>query len=399
MIARISNMTVVAAATVLAACGSDSEPPAENAAERQSLLVSVTDEVILPAYQRLALATGDLVSAAQAYADAVGTADEATARDAALQAFETAYLRMQYAEVLQVGPYGSASKFDNGQNLRDQVYSWPDAGAIPCQIDTRLVEQDYAEDNFFDVFSVDVYGFDALEYLLGYDSFANSCAAPAKINAEGTWAALSEQEITQRRADYAVRVATGIDGNADQLVAAWTSGFADQLRTAGAGSSAYRTSQAGLDALFASIFYIEKTVKDRKLAVPLGISPDCSRDTCPEALESQFAGLSLPAIGANLTAFRDIYLGGPDAAGDRRFGFDGLLRASGATQLADDMQAAMNTAVSRAPLNVEPVGDVVITVPPRDLHDAVKGLTDILKSQFVSVLALRVPNEGAADND
>ncbi|MEM7677296.1 MAG: imelysin family protein, partial [Myxococcota bacterium] len=146
------------------ACGESTEPPAENAQERQALLTSVTDNVILPAYQRLADTTASLATAAQAYANAAQNGEGQVELGAVQTAFTEAYAAMQYAEVLQIGPYGPASKFEAGQNVRDEVYSWPIVNA--CRVDQEIVSEDFAEEDFFEDSLVNVYGFDALEYLL-----------------------------------------------------------------------------------------------------------------------------------------------------------------------------------------------------------------------------------------
>ncbi len=392
---RIFTTTVALAAP---ACGSSDgdDPGADNVQDRQALLESVTDNVILPAYVRLADSTAALATATQAYSDVVGTPDADQAREAAELAFLEAYEDMQYAEVLQIGPYGPPSKFEGGQNIRDDVYSWPVVNA--CRIDQELVDGDYEDSAFFDQALVNVFGFDALEYLLMFREENNSCATQISINADGTWAQLGAQEVERRRAAYAARVAGHIASRAQALRDAWTNGFADELRNAGRGSSVYATSQQAVDAIFASMFYVEKSVKDRKLAGPLGISPDCSAETCPELLESQYATASVAALTQNLQAFTDLYYGGPNA-GPNDFGFDDLLRFSNAGDLASEMEQALSLAVNRAPLVVEPMSDNLATEPPLALYQAVQGVTDILKNQFVSVLALRVPNEGAADND
>lgn len=393
-----SNTMLLACAVAGAtACGSSgSGEPAENAQERTALLTSVTDNVILPAYQRFAEATAALADAAETYAQAVGTPGAQAARTAVQGAFVDAFDRMQYAEVLQLGPYGAAARFAGGQNLRDEVYSWPVVNA--CQVDVKLVEEAYAEADFFDVSLVNVYGFDALEYLLFVDGAANSCPTPARINQDGSWQALSAGELEARRANYAAVVARGIATNASTLLSAWTSGFANELRGAGLDSATYGTSQEGLDALFASMFYVELQVKDSKLAAPLGISADCATTTCPELLESQYADLSVTAVQKNIEAFSDVYYGGP-ASTTGRYGFGDLLRASNATELAEDMEEAMALVATRAPLVVEPIRESLDAEPPLALHEALRNLTTLLKTQFVSVLALRVPNEGAADND
>ena len=394
-------LVALAMAAGTAACGSsdggsDNDGDNTTAVERQTLLRSVTDNVIVPAYQRFADSTATLAQRTSDYAQAIGTPGAAAALEAAESAFGAAYREMQYVELLQIGPYGSAARFVGGQGIREQVYSWP--ATNPCQVDVKLVAEAHEDPQFFETSLENVYGFDALEYLLNAEGPDNACAAPVSINTNGSWAALGQPEIDQRRADYAARVAGEIASQASALLTAWTGGFADELRNAGGTGMTYSTAQAALDDLFASIFYLETNVKDRKLAAPLGISPDCSATSCPDLLESQFGNLSLTAIETNIAAYRDIYFGGP-ASVSNRYGFGDLLRSENATQLADDLDAATALAISRAPLVSEPLSASLESDPPRDLHTAVKSVTDILKSQLPSVLSLRVPNEGAADND
>ncbi|MEL7367297.1 MAG: imelysin family protein, partial [Myxococcota bacterium] len=253
MNAHVPKLLAASALITLGACGDSTEPPAENAQERQDLLTSVTDNVILPAYQRLVDNTAALATAAQAYASAVQTGEGLAEREAVQTAFTNAYSAMQYAELLQIGPYGPASKFEGGLNIRDEMYSWPVVNA--CRVDQEIVSEDFTGEDFFENSLVNVYGFDALEYLLFYDSAENSCPQPVSINTDGSWAALSTDMLRQRRAAYAARVAAQLALEADRLQDSWTNGFAEELRRAGSGSGTYRSTQAGLDAVFASMFY------------------------------------------------------------------------------------------------------------------------------------------------
>lgn len=380
------------------ACGSnsDSSAPAPNAEERRTLLASVTDNVIVPGFQRFADSTASLATMLRAYEEVAGTAAAAEQRAAAEAAFIEAYRAMQYAELLQIGPYGPGSSFAGGRNIRERVYSWPVTS--PCRVDQELVSEGYAASDFIETSLPNVFGFDALEYLLMYRGAENDCPASVWINADEAWDALEGTEVERRRARYAVVVAEQIADDARTVLEAWTDGFADSLRAAGQGSAIYGTSQEGIDAVFASIFYIDTNVKDRKLAAPLGISADCTEDTCPDLLESQYANASRLAVQDNLEAFADVFRGGPATAQDR-YGFGDLLRESNAEQLADDLEAALDLSLSRASSLPDLQSDALKTEPPVALHSAIKTLTTLLKSQFVSVLALRVPNEGAADND
>ena len=128
---RHSNLAVAIALLVTAAtaCGSNSsQGAAENVVERQALLASVTDNVILPAYAEFSVAANAMATAAEAYAQAV---DSESARQAVDEAFLRAYRAMQYAEMLQVGPYGASDRFAGGLNIRDRVYSWPVTSPLP----------------------------------------------------------------------------------------------------------------------------------------------------------------------------------------------------------------------------------------------------------------------------
>ena len=65
---------------------------------------------------------------------------------------------------MQLGPAGDSLKFVGGQDLRDEIYSWPLTN--PCMVDQRTARGEYAEATFFDDVLVNSTGFDALETLL-----------------------------------------------------------------------------------------------------------------------------------------------------------------------------------------------------------------------------------------
>jgi hypothetical protein len=146
------------------------------------------------------------------------------------------------------------------------------------------------------------------------------------------------------------------------------------------------------------MFYIEITVKDLKLARPLGIM-DCEDTTCPQALESRYAGRSKQHLRNNLLGFRRLMAGCDDGEGT---GFDDLLASMNAAALGEAMRADTNAAI-----------DAVDAIPGDDLakaladdiasvknaHAAVKKITDALKTDFVSVLDLELPKTVEGDND
>ena len=377
--------------------GGDAEEP--NAAQRRAMLVSVTDQVIVPGFETFAADAETLAADVQAWATdvAAGNAPTLATVDAS---FERAYRSMQYVELLQVGPYGAPSDFEGGLNIRDEVYSWPTRSACRVDQETAWTDPDdsYLQPDFVANSLVNVYGFDTLEYLLYVSDTSNACPASATLNMSGAWAALSDDAIRTRRAEYAVVVATEIARRAVEARDAWRNGFADDLKSAGTAGSRYATTQAGLDALFASMFYAERSVKDTKLAAPLGISMVCRETLCPDLVESQFAQISQVALSANLQAFADLYRGGPDSAADA-IGFDDVLRDMGADDLADKLNAELTDVLAALPDVTDPMQAQLAAEEPRTLHTRLSTLMTTIKTEFVSVLALRVPNEGAADND
>lgn len=306
----------------------------------------------------------------------------------------------QWAELMQIGPAGSPLMTTGGKSLRDEIYSWPTLNT--CRVDQEIVTDRFGEAGYLDSILVTASGMAALEYLLFHASEANSCPPESAINTNGSWAALSAEERTLRRAEYAAAVAALVHAKAQALEAEWdpaAGNFLAQLSSAGESGSPFPTAQAALDEVFAAMFYVDLKVKDRKLAVPAGINPLCPRETCPEALESRLAAHSGTNVIENLRALRALFIG--NAAGEpERQGFDDFLIARAAPEVAQTIVGDIDAAIAL----VEGIGDLEAALvqdpaPLHDAHAAVKRITDAMKSQMVTVLNLRVPQEGAADND
>jgi len=369
---------------------------------RSAMLASLGRDVILPTYRQVEAEAEALEAHAMAYVAAVevDAADTATRAADLKAAFHRTMSAWQRAEVMQIGPAASSLGEAGGQDLRDEIYSWPTVN--PCRVDQVLVEEGYAAARFFDEALVNVYGLDALEYLLFDDDLDNACPPQLEIN-QGAWDALDPQDITVRRARYAARVAGHLRATAEALVMAWdpaAGNFLGALSAPQSEASPFRGPREAVDALFHAMYYVELEVKDMKLALPAGVSARCPAETCPEDLESRFARRSLENIAANLRGFRALLRGQLEDAPDG-LGFDDFLAAAGAADLATAMDARAVAAIERAEGMQADLRTLLADDPDaaRALHSDVKALTDLLKSQFVTVLALSVPQEGAADND
>lgn len=337
------------------------------------------------------------------YARALSSAIDDLAEDesklaSAQQAFVSALLVFQRVEVFRVGPAARAMD-PGGQDLRDWIYAYPQNNR--CQIDRNLVSQVY-QTNFSSVL-LNARGLAALEYLLFERGTKNVCSTASDINSKGTWSALSQAQLNARRNAYAGAVASDIASRADQLVDAWDAdegNFIAQLTDAGDGSTVYPTQQSALNALSHALFYVERETKDYKLGWPLGIVAECTSGSCPYASELPYSRLSGPAIAQNLYAFRLLFQGcGANFSG---WGFDDWLRSVDPDgDLADRMLNNL-TAADLAIANIpRPIEDAFYDAPDeaRQVHTALKGVTDLLKTEFVTVLNLELPMTAEGDND
>ena len=244
-------------------------------------------------------------------------------------------------------------------------------------------------------------GLAAFEYVAFYEGSDNACSEFSTINAQGTWTALGVGGITQRKMEYAGAVSRNVASHASALVSAWApngGNFRAQLLGAGNGSAIFPSEQKALNAVSDALFYIELEAKDWKLGRPLGLG-DCGATSCPEALESLYARQSTAHLARNLAGFRTIFQG--CEAGYGGLGFDDWLRAVGAAELADRMLAAL-TLAERAVATLDPPLEQALVVDPSKVmavYTAFKELTDLLKTEFVTVLNLELPKTTQGDND
>jgi sterol desaturase/sphingolipid hydroxylase (fatty acid hydroxylase superfamily)/predicted lipoprotein len=364
---------LLAAALLTATCSN------EQRFDRVSLLQGLA-RCTIQVNDQFHTAAGALAAATAAYATTPGDTQRAAAR----AAWESAIDVWQRAEMHRYGPAGG---FDvvAGMNLREQVYAWPDVNR--CLIEQRIVSRGY-EGTGFSQLPTSARGLATIEYLLFADGTDNACAPTEPINAMGTWAALGADEITRRRAAYARAAADDVLARAAALRASWApNGFETQLVTAGQGSTVFRTQQDAFNALGNALTHVETDLRDLRVGRPLGVF-NCTSGTCPDAVESRWAGRALSHVRNNLAGARMILEG--CAAGENQ-GFDDRLQAAGAGALATRMRTLLNNvdvAVNAIP------GDKLATALTSDqpavqrLYDALKALTDFLKNEFATTLQI-----------
>ena len=326
--------------------------------------------------------------------------------DATRQAWVEAMSSWEESEIFRFGPAAPAPQ---GQDLRDLIYAWP--RDLRCKVDEQTVNRFFATETFFSSASesfVTGRSLAALEYLLFYPGSDNGCTQFSAINADGGWAALvASGELGRRKAEYAGAAAEDVLQTAKTLIGAWDPEHGNYLRrlvAPGTGDSEFPDEQAALNAVNYGLFYLDKELKDLKLAIPMGVSLECMTTTCPDRVESHYAGaavrgLATQHIRANLVGFRRLFQG--CGAGGSGIGFDDWLNEVGAAELSDRMVKAIDAAELAVAALDPPLPDAVVSHPDRVLavYDAIKAISDPLKSEFLSVLNLEVPKGSETDND
>jgi len=315
--------------------------------------------------------------------------------EAARNAWLAAFASWQRAEAFRIGPAVKTSE-PGGQGLRDEIYAFPHISR--CEIDANTVAQTYASG--VSSLPANQRGIGAVEYLLFQSTASNECPTPNPINKSGTFAALGTSGVLQRRASYAAKAVDDIVARARTLVNAWDPAQGDYYGTfveAGDGSAVYATQQAAFQSMNEALYYIELDLKDTKLGVPLEIKDPCGA-ICFKQLEARFAGVSIEAMQQNLVGVRRFFQGcGPSYSG---LGFDDWLIDIGSEELAADMIAALENAQTTFE-GVDSLEQAFASDPAQvmALYNVIKGFTDLLKTQFITVLHLDPPPAAGIDTD
>lgn len=371
------------------------------------MLAHYADELILPRYRDLAEQTQTLAAEegpVATYCGAIGGEGETEALSEARQQWRDTMAIWQEVELTRLGPLA-----ENGASLRNRIHSFGSSAPLSsCAVDQGVV---LAREPDFDLSrrSVNARGLGAMEYLLFNDNLEHTC--PTQIDETRDWNQRPEQERRQWRCDYALELARDLDGAAQQLRSAWEPEEGD-----------YRSEwvhpahrEAHLEALSDALFFIELETKDQKVGVPTGIHGGCNAAACPEAVESRYSETSLEHVRANLEAFRALFNGGEGP------GFDDIIVSEGFPEIAEDFDRmvadalallhTMDQSLYRETLAQLEEGDTTACrnsaanpdsaqgAPACRLHGLLKRITDRLRTDFITIVDLDLPERGQADND
>lgn len=368
------------------------------------MLIDMADHVIVPNYQQLASSTAALSSndgALATYCAAIGTANEAAQKMAARQAWKDVMDHWQQTDAHRLGPVTN-----NSEELVNRIAS---TNADDCGVGRAVV---LAQESDFDITtrSLNQRGLKVMEYLLFEESLDLTC--PSQITELNGWNDRPEAERKAWRCDYVQIVAQDIADASATLSNAWDFDAGNYRSEFLNPANAATSLEAVSDAI---VLFIDKTVKDSKLGVPLGISDDCRNTSCPDDVESPFAEYSLTNVRNNMVGFIQMLdhdgtslsdlitdAGVPDLAADLKN------NAQAAIDLIDTMDntslLAQATAINSADAELACAN---ASANPNEaseqsacrLHGLVKKISDDLKVGFVAAVDVDLPDRAQSDND
>jgi uncharacterized protein len=382
------------AALALAACGGSGSDGPSDMFDRNALLAHLGQNVIAPIYAEAAMRAAELPAALGAHCDAL---DAATGSEAAQLAargvFTKAMDAWQRAEMVVVGPAAM-----DDRTLRNYVYGWP--LLAPCELD-RDVASRWADPASYEVTRelVNARSLAAVEYLLYPQSDQHMCVA-----APPGWDALGPA-LPRARCRLAQAIAADVAVQTAALHEAWRAeggNYVGALAQAGRAGSSLPSAHAAVNLISDAMFYVDRMVKDMKLAEAAGIAVnacDVVQAPCLREVELRVSDRATSALRQNLRTLREVFTG--SVAGGPGTGFDDFLIAVGHPELAEQMLGKLDVAIARA----AELPDSFVGALTSDyakvvaVHAAVREFTDDLKSQFLTVLALEIPDDAATDND
>jgi predicted lipoprotein len=380
---------------MLTACGGGADKPPDakpDNFDRTALLTHLGTNVYLPMHAEFELAAAQVAPAIGAYCDALDAGTVGTTEAAARSAWAAAIDSWERLDAVLVGP----AAMDN-KTLRDRIYGWPLLS--PCGLDRDTASR-FADPGSYNITGKlsNVRSLSAVEYLLFNTSTMHGCATTPV-----GWDALGA-DLPRARCRLAQVIAADVHAASGSLHAAWRADGGDYvgvLARAGRGST-IASAQEGVNQISDGFFYVDRQVKDMKLGEPAGIAANvCGtvQAPCVREVELQYGDRATFAIRANLVGLRRVFTGSGGAVDGP--GFDDFLQALGSGDVADRMTASLDAAIAKA--NALPdsflgalTSDYAAIVAT---HTSVKVFTDDLKSQFLTLLALEIPDDVAADND
>lgn len=318
---------------------------------------------------------------------AESTTDPAT-REASRSAWKAAMDAWSSMELFQFGPIASKTLDPyHGRGLRSFVHPWPQTSR--CEVERQVVTKPWQSQGIETVLPAGR-GLYALEYLLFYPGADTACLSGSPTGQ--AWGALSASDLASAKGAYASAVADNLVALALEVHNVWLPSGEDFKSKLAVTYQGYGSDQEALNVVGWSLFYLEKDIKDLKVAVRAGVDPG---EINPE---TPFALVEIENIRTNLRAFQELFRGcGPNGEG---LGFEDWLVASNLPDLAAEV--ASDLAHARAVADAFPPFQSATQAQFKQLYDALRPLAVVLKTRLFgsgSPLNLKLPAGTASDTD
>ena len=336
---------------------------------RGEIANNLTNNLIIPAYEQLAIQTTDLADKIEIFST---TPSEASLIEAQT-ALKNSWLAWQSAAIYMFGPAESVA-------LRKSLNTYP---TDTDQIEVNIQSNDYILGSLANQAAV---GFPALDYMLN---------GLAEDNA-----AIVEQYMAMERSSnrklYLKDLAEDVQTRVNSSLNGWLASGENYAATFTEDAALGIDVGSSLSIIVNSIdLHFQRFTRDGKVAIPAGVrSAGVPR---PKAIEALYGGYSTELLNASLVAYKNLYMGIGVEDKDEESLYDYLV-AIDAKDLADDIKTQFETTQTIANQLSDPLGNQI----DRDL-DAMTNLfiemqklVVFFKSDMASLMGISITNQ---DND
>lgn len=280
---------------LLSALAISCSSPSSSEIDAKPVLTDLTNNVILPTYQRLDESAEVLQKAAHALSDA----PSAETLGAAQEAWREARLHWREGEAFRFGPIET-------NRITAAIDYWP---ANTGTVEKVIAGSDELTPAYVDGLGANARGFMALEYLL-FDNAGGDEAVLAKLTAEGA----------ERRRTYVAALADHLKKKTGELLTAWEpsgGNFARELTDAGS-ATLFPSGKSAIDQLVNSSAFAADLIVGNKIAKPFGLKS--GGVPVPEAEETPTSDNSIADMLSTLHGVESIYTGAYDGKSGKGIG-------------------------------------------------------------------------------
>jgi putative iron-regulated protein len=347
-----NSLSIIIAIIFFASCHkADTSTPDSFPATEQTVLNDFTDDIAINQYNDLKNAATDLNTKIAALNTDATDANINAARDS-WKSLRTVW---EQCEGFLFGPVED-NEYD------PQLDTWP---TDQTQFDSLLNSSNSLELADIQLLPYNLRGFHPVEYLI-FGDHGNRKAS----------------DLTARQKKYMVSATADIVNICNSLYASWTeapANFAQQVETAGGGSTAYSTKQDVFMAIVGAMQGICEEVGEGKMKEPFD-----AKD--PKIVESPYSGNSTTDFKNNITGLQTVYLGRNGSSGITNL--VSLKNKSLDNTLRSQITAAINSFDNIS----EPFEDAILDqrAQVQQTMDAVNALNETIEEQLLPFIQQQV---------